>query len=404
MVQRIRRWAAWCAVPVVIALASAVPLAAAGVFPEPASPVQRQWQSLFTQVFWVALAVFLIVEGLLLYALVRFRRRPGSPQEGPNIHGNTRLEVAWTIGPTLVMAWLFVISLQGLKLTDEPPPADFVVEVYGAQFYWEFAYPPDYRNTTRDVFYVEEDRNVGLRVQSRDVIHAFGVPELGIMIDAIPGKTTHFWFRADHPGNYTARCRELCGVGHSKMVGRVDVFPVGTQPQPWGPPPSPTPTQNVKTTPAATNTTAPTNATTRAADVTQDVELREGFRIIPTDYEAQPGQTLLLRVRNTAPIVHNLYIGAFDANAPDHGARWKTPTLETGDSYDLAVELPAEAGKWEWWCDVPGHREAGMVGTLSTGGGLAGGKELLLPAPGLLVALAGAVTALLLIRRSRLRP
>src|SRR5688572_21922688 len=173
----------------ILSLAVLVPTVAAKdswFFPDAGSQVQRDWQALFTQVFWVALVVFILVEGLLLYALLRFRRRKNGPQEGPHIHGNTKMEIAWTIAPTLVMAWLLVVSLQQLDKVDNGPSPDFIIDVVGTQFEFEFFYPPTYVNSTRGTLYVEEQRVVGLRVTSEDVIHAFNIPELGVMIDAVP--------------------------------------------------------------------------------------------------------------------------------------------------------------------------------------------------------------------------
>src|SRR5207247_2231522 len=109
--------------------------------PDPHSPTEHQWISLFKTITIPAAIVFVLVEGLLIYALIRFRRRKTGPQEGPHIHGNTKMEIAWTIAPTLVMAWLLVVSLQALDRVDNSPNPDFHITVVGRQFAWEFQYP-----------------------------------------------------------------------------------------------------------------------------------------------------------------------------------------------------------------------------------------------------------------------
>lgn len=384
----------------ILALGVLVPSVAAKdswFFPDARSPVQREWQELFTQVFWAAAIVFIVVEGLLLYALLRFRRRKEGPQEGPHIHGNTKMEIAWTIAPTLVMAWLLVISLNQLDRVDSGPEPDFVVNVVARQFDFEFYYPPNYIDSTTKTLYVQENKVVGLKVTSIDVIHAFNVLELGVMIDAVPGKENEFWFLAESPGEYKFQCRELCGVGHGRMNGTVVVFAEGTQAVPFGKTPGPDSGTN-ETTPG--NQTDPTNTTGPQGDVTERVVL-DSFSITPTDFTAQPSQKLVLAVENVANIPHNLFIGKYgDGSNPE--VLWKTKDLLQGEKESILVELPAEPGAWEWWCDVSGHKDSGMYGTLSTGGTVDAGPGPILPGPSpllLLFALVGVVFVVRLRRR-----
>ena len=359
-------------------------------FPDAGSQVQREWQALFTQVFWAALAVFILVEGLLVYALLRFRRRKGGPQEGPHIHGNTKMEIAWTIAPTLVMAWLLVVSLQQLDRIDNGPQPDFTVDVVGHQFYFEFFYPPDYAESTQGKLFVEEDKVVGLRVTSTDVIHAFNVPELGVMIDAVPGKTNYFWFKADNAGEYKFQCRELCGVGHGAMNGTIVVAAAGANPRPFGEPQPPTPTNTSTPSPTGTNASVP------AGDATQVVELSE-FAITPVNHETNPDETLVLQVNNKGKLLHNLYIGTFGGEV-----KWKSKDLQGGESESLVIELPAEPGAWEWWCNIPGHKESGMYGSLSTGGSpTGGGKEPILPGPSPLLIVLVLLGVVIVVRAAR---
>ncbi|HLE48199.1 MAG TPA: cytochrome c oxidase subunit II [Candidatus Thermoplasmatota archaeon] len=363
-------------------------IAAPKLFPDAHSELQRRWQSLFTEIFWAALLVFVLVEGLIIYALIRFARKPDGPQEGPHIHGNTKMEIAWTIAPTVVMAWLLVVSLQGLEFTDNDVEPEFWVEVYGSQFQWEFKYPPDYQNGTLNQLYIEEDRRVGLKLFGNDVIHAFNVPEAGVMIDAVPGKQNTFWMEVDDPGNYTIQCRELCGIGHGKMRATLNVFAAGSQERPWGPVPTAEPVPDA-------NATAP--GPLPSADLTPEVKLAD-FSITPSTFAASPGQTLLLKVRNDGAQAHNLFIG----NHATKEAVNQTRDLRTGETEDLFVQLPAQPAVFDWWCNVPGHDGLGMLGTLSTGGQRAAGGGPLLPGPGP-VAAGLAVLGVAVVLQRRLR-
>ncbi len=378
----------------ILSLALIIPTVAAKdnwFFPDAGSQTQREWQALFTQVFWVSLAVFVLVEGLLLYALIRFRRRPTGPQEGPHIHGNTKMEIAWTIAPTLILAWLLVVSLQQFDRTDNGPQPDFTVDVVGHQFYFEFFYPPDYAESTQGDLFVEEDKIVGLRVTSTDVIHGFGVPELGVMIDAVPGRTNYFWFKADNPGEYKIQCRELCGAGHGAMNGTVVVAPAGANPRPFGEAEAPAPSNG--TTPGP----MPTNASQPQGDTTQIVDLSE-FKIAPQDHTTNPGETLVLQVNNKGKVIHNLYVGN-----PDGTVKWNSADFNAGEQGFLVIELPADPGKWEWWCNIAGHKDSGMKGTLSTGGDFEGeeGKQPILPGPSPLLIVLVLLGAVVIARAAR---
>jgi cytochrome c oxidase subunit 2 len=377
----------------VVGLILAVPTAVAyDFFPQAKSELQRDWQALFTKIFWVALAVFVLVEGIILYAIIRFRKRKDGPSEGPHVHGNTKMEIAWTIAPTLVMAWLLVVSLDQMQKTDtDTPTPDVELQIVGHQFYWEVFYP-DGSGPFVNKIYVEEDKVVGVHVTSADVIHAFSIRELGVMVDAVPGRMNYFWFRADEPGTYATWCRELCGASHGEMEFNemLVVFPAGSQDKPYGLPSAAAPTTG------ATNATAPTNGTAPAGPPADafDVKLID-FAIEPKDHTAEPDSKIVLNVKNDADKLHNLYIGKFDSAAENSGALWFTPDIDAGKSALLEVQLPAEAGAWEWWCNVPGHRG------LSTGGKLGEGAKPLLPGFELPLVLAAALGAAFFAARRR---
>lgn len=376
-----------------VALVLLVPLAAA--FPEAQSPLQHQWQSLFMTVFWAALVIGVLVEGLLVYTLIRFRRRPHGPKEGPQIHGNHRVEILWTIAPAVVMGWLLVVSWNGLTLTDNAPPADFYVDVTASQFSWAFKYP-DGTKSNNGTLRVEEGKVVVLNVTSTDVIHAFSVPQLGVMIDAIPGRYTHAWFQAESPGVYHAMCRELCNneyrAGHGRMTAKVHVFAAGEQEDSWG-------------WPAVAGPAPPGGGGNVTGNETaQAVKLSPGgnFKLEPVEFVLEKGEAVAFAVKNDDPrALHNFFIGLYDEGQPDHGARWKSSDLEAGANETFAVPFPDEDVTFEMWCDVPGHRQAGMTGTITLGAGkaLEAEKKPLLPGPQPAFVLLGIALVVLGLRR-----
>jgi cytochrome c oxidase subunit 2 len=175
--------------------------------------------------------IFVLVEGALILFVVRFRRgRRGKGQEGPQIHGATKLETAATIVPVLILAGIVAFVFVKLPTIKNVPSAEAAggalkIEVEGHQYYWQFHYPGGQVAFQRMV--VPIDRVVELTVVSADVIHSWWVPALGGKIDAIPGRVNHTWFKAERVGSYEARCAELCGLEHAHMIGWVDVVTPG---------------------------------------------------------------------------------------------------------------------------------------------------------------------------------
>jgi cytochrome c oxidase subunit 2 len=165
--------------------------------------------------------VFSIVMVMLGYSVWRWRARPGDESDGAPIHGNTRLEIAWTLIPTVIV--LFGAIYSWITLSDiEAHDADrMVVDVYGQQYQWHFNYP-EQAVTSREL-HVPVDRQVEFRLHALDVIHSFWVPEWRIKKDAVPGITTTAFVTADETGDYTLVCTELCGIGHSTMRAPVVV-------------------------------------------------------------------------------------------------------------------------------------------------------------------------------------
>ncbi|MGH9321184.1 MAG: cytochrome c oxidase subunit II [Vicinamibacteria bacterium] len=183
-------------------------------------------------VYWVALAtslvVLVLVEAALLLFVVRFRSRPEtSPDvEGPQIHGNTRLEVVWTIAPAVALLGLAVFTLaktpavQGKRASAGGEVLRIRVEAH--QFYWQYVYPGG--AVSLDLLRLPLGRRVTLELVSFDVAHSWWVPELGGKLDAIPGKVNRLHFRPARAGVFRdGKCAEFCGIQHAVMATTVEV-------------------------------------------------------------------------------------------------------------------------------------------------------------------------------------
>lgn len=181
-------------------------------------------------------AVFILVEGVLVYAIVRYRRRPGDAKP-PQIHGNTTLEIVLTIIPTILVLALGIWSVFTLFEIDEPPtdgPTPLQVTVTGHQWWFEFEYP-DAGNgkkiITANEMRIPVDRPIQISLESDDVIHSFWVPKLAGKLDMVPTHINKMWFQADSdklkedlPVTLYGQCAELCGLAHALMRFRVTVM------------------------------------------------------------------------------------------------------------------------------------------------------------------------------------
>jgi cytochrome c oxidase subunit 2 len=176
---------------------------------------------LFRTMLGIAAAVFLLVLGSLLYAVFRFRKRPGHQGEGIPIHGSNRLEFAWTFIPALIVFWLAAYSSQVLVQLHDPDKHALQVNVIARQFVWQFEYP-EFGIVSTDL-HVPADRPVRLELLSQDVIHSFWVPAFRIKQDAFPQRSTLVSFTANRLGKYPVVCAELCGAGHAVMRSQVVV-------------------------------------------------------------------------------------------------------------------------------------------------------------------------------------
>jgi cytochrome c oxidase subunit 2 len=205
-----------------------------GLYPPIAVTSQgAEIRNLYTVVFLIAVAIFIVVEGLIIWTVIRYRRKPGDDTLPPQTHGNNIAEFVWTIVPTLIVIFLFVVSWQTLNAVDTSSAnAQTKIRAVAGQFQWTFDYlAPDGSTILYTEFIpvskdgggmtVPAGRTVQLSLVSKDVIHAFYVPQFLFKRDVVPGRTNQFDFtvnESDAGQTFRGQCAELCGTGHSIML------------------------------------------------------------------------------------------------------------------------------------------------------------------------------------------
>ncbi len=212
----------------VIPLAGAALAGCAGspTFLAPNSSIAAQQASLYWTILWMAVGVFVVVEGLLLYNIIRFRARKSDDSIPPQIHGHNTLEAIWTGIPIIIVAVIFIGAVGTANAISAPPKAssDINVTVRGHQWWWEYDYP-DLQIVTANDLHVPVGATVQITMESADVIHSFWIPQLSGKIDVVPGQVNHLWFRADRAGAFKGQCAEFCGLNHANMRINVIVEP-----------------------------------------------------------------------------------------------------------------------------------------------------------------------------------
>jgi cytochrome c oxidase subunit 2 len=218
-------------------------LAAAGVTPQgfvnsflpvqgstPGTEEGRATRSLYDLVFGIAVVIFVLVEGMILFTVFRYRRKPTDTELPPQIHGNNVVEVIWTAIPTAIVLFLFVMSWQTLSKVDAKVPEQVHVRAIAQRYQWTF----DYLDAAGNTVFTQQFANgadgglvlpVGepilVSLKSMDVIHAFYVPKFLFKRDVIPGRENTFDFTIDDIGVYRGQCAELCGPSHDQMLFEV---------------------------------------------------------------------------------------------------------------------------------------------------------------------------------------
>ncbi|MGQ0744673.1 MAG: cytochrome c oxidase subunit II [Acidimicrobiales bacterium] len=183
---------------------------------EPKGPISRQIDNLIDPVFMVAGVVFVLVQALVVIAMFKFRDR-GQAEEPEQIHGSTKLEIAWTLVPALILAVIAVPTIKVIFDMSRPAGADALrVTVIGHQYWWEYQYEESGVVSANELV-IPAGRPVELTLESVDVIHSYWIPALAGKTDVIPGRTNRMMVEADAPGEYPGQCTEFCGTSHANM-------------------------------------------------------------------------------------------------------------------------------------------------------------------------------------------
>ncbi len=184
----------------------------------------RVVQHIYALVTWISVVIFLIVAGLLAFAVFRYRARPGQEHEIPKqVHGNAVMELVWTIIPAIILIFIAVPTWSGIFRAAHPPAeGNFPVEAIGHQWWWEFRYP-EHGVVTANELVIPVGKPVVVHTKSVDVVHSFWVPRLSGKIDSFPDRTNTLWFTPEQPGIYYGQCAEFCGTSHANMRFRVKV-------------------------------------------------------------------------------------------------------------------------------------------------------------------------------------
>ncbi|MCC5947210.1 MAG: cytochrome c oxidase subunit II [Nitriliruptoraceae bacterium] len=196
---------------------------------DPAGPFAQAPHDLIIPVAAIALFVFILVQGLIIYSVIKFRTRPDDDGSLPaQVHGNTRLEIFWTVIPAVILAVIAVPTVQGIfDIMDEPDEDFLTVEVIGHRWWFEYYYP-DFDIYTANEIVIPVGTPVRLEMTAADparspdqgVLHSFWIPRLAGKQDMVPGQTTFLNIQADEPGRFLGQCAEYCGLSHANMRAR----------------------------------------------------------------------------------------------------------------------------------------------------------------------------------------
>jgi cytochrome c oxidase subunit 2 len=193
--------------------------------PEDVSTFGQEIDSLFYLIYYITAVTFILVTVVMIVFLIKYRDQGG--RRATYSHGNTTLEIIWTIIPaTILIVLAFMSASTWAKVKRFIPATDFELGVTAKQFNWEISYPgPDGKLGTDDDVKFDNDvhvpvnKPIRLHITSRDVIHSFFIPNMRFKQDAVPGREIGAWFQATKTGKYELPCAELCGFGHSGMKG-----------------------------------------------------------------------------------------------------------------------------------------------------------------------------------------
>ena len=188
---------------------------------DPQGPISRKLDRLWDPVFIIAAIIFFVVEALVIGITLKFRAR--SDDDAPvQVHGNTVMEIGWTVLPALLLVVIGFFTVTTLVDLDRKPTGDVLtVKVTGHQWWWEYEYG-EYKVTTANELHIPVRRPVLIELESTDVIHSWWAPALAGKIDAVPGRVNHLKLEAEQAGKtYLGQCTEYCGLSHANMRIRV---------------------------------------------------------------------------------------------------------------------------------------------------------------------------------------
>jgi cytochrome c oxidase subunit 2 len=321
----------------------------------PTTPITTQGvatDNLYTLTFAIALIVFLLVEGLLLWIVIRYRRRPTDSGLPPQTHGSNPLEILWTVIPAVTVTVLFIGALLTLNdnFNTSADTPDVVIDVTGFQWQWTFAYEDEGLSFTGTgingpTMAMPTNETVRIRLHATDVIHSFYVPQFLYKKDVVPGRINEFDVMVTIPGTYGGQCAEFCGIGHAEMLFTVQAMPRADydawivqqqQAQPSQPPPPPSGAPSISL--SALSTTG-FDQSTLTAPANQPIV----FDFTNADPGGQP---------------HNVSIKG--AN-PD-GTDWVGMPIANAGQKATYVSPPLAAGSYEFYCAV---HPTTMTGTLN---------------------------------------
>jgi cytochrome c oxidase subunit 2 len=249
-----RRWTQVALLAAIAAALIGMLLTAPGAFadaftPESGGSAQAEdIDTLYKITLYIGIVIFVGVEATIVYSLIKYRARRGGP-EAQQIHGNTPLEIGWTVGAALILVVLTVVTFIYLPEIENPPPSGpnglraeqarfasidqpappksggptLTIDVVGQQYLWRYDYAGGDQLFSYFEMVVPTDTTVVLKVTASDVIHSWWIPKLGGKVDGVPGHINETWFKipAGKEGVYRGQCAELCGAGHADMRGEV---------------------------------------------------------------------------------------------------------------------------------------------------------------------------------------
>lgn len=331
-----------------LALVAVLVSACDAAYPASGATIQgRDIRNLYDIILIPAVVIFFLVEGLLIWSLLRYRRR--SSQLPTQTHGNTALEITWTVIPLLIVLGVFALSMQTLSKVDAKASSpDVVVDVTGKQWFWDFSYANEKVTVsgagTVPTIDLPINRTIRFRLHSDNVIHSFYIPQFLFKRDVVPGLNNEFDITLNQTGTFTGQCAEFCGFGHADMqfriVGVTDAdFATWVKQQQAAAQATPTPGASLGP-----------NAKTLEISATNTTSFEQSTLSVPA------GQPFAIHFTNkTASVPHNVAIKDSSGKV-----LFKTKII-TGVSDDTETAPALQPGSYTFFCEV----HPNMQGTLT---------------------------------------